>query len=461
LSAAARAWIPRLLAVVAIACAASLYGPRAAGAQGLSASAVPSTVQSGSPAVISGSAPGQPDGTTVALYANPYPYTASALITSEPLAADGTFNFTVTPDRDTNYEIELTGTSETADVSVLVLPETLVNVQALPLGRAGVTIVIFHPRDLLWGGSSVHWSFASPAGAPFRPALLTHVYPLSQYVAVLHTTVALPAGSFRFRACFDAPGDGALADATQPPDCSGRGYYGGGNLPVGFPGPAAIARAAAYLATRAGRKAFAVIDTEGRLSGVNVHRRFNTASVVKAMLLTAYLRRLDRLGQHYIDPYSNSFLYPMIHVSNNDAATRCWSIVGDAGLYSVAKAAGMTDFSVSGKWGNALLSPADQAHFFFIMDSLIPREFVSDARFLLSTIEPSQSWGIPPVARPLGYQTFFKDGSEPTALGQLVHQIDRLEGHGQTFAIAVMTDGDPTMLYGERTISGVGEALLR
>jgi hypothetical protein len=120
----------------------------------------------------------------------------------------------------------------------------------------------------------------------------------------------------------------------------------------------------------------------------------------------------------------------------------------------------MTDFSVSGDWGTAELSPADQARFFFIMDSLIPPEFVSYARFLLSTIEPSQSWGIPPVARPLGYRTFFKDGSEPTSLGQLVHQVDRLEGHGQTFAIAVMTDGDPTMLYGEQTISGVAEALL-
>ena len=88
------------------------------------------------------------------------------------------------------------------------------------------------------------------------------------------------------------------------------------------------------------------------------------------------------------------------------------------------------------------------------MDSLIPQEFVGYARFLLSTIEPSQSWGIPAVARPLGYNVFFKDGSEPTGLGQLVHQIARLEGHGKTFSIAVMTDGDPTMQYGIDTIQG-------
>jgi len=212
---------------------------------------------------------------------------------------------------------------------------------------------------------------------------------------------------------------------------------------------------------RAGRKAFAVIDSEGRLSGVHVHWTFPTASVVKAMLLVAYLRRLDARGQHRVDAYSNSFLYPMIHISDNNAATQCWSIVGDRGLYAIARKAKMTDFSVSGLWGTALLSPADQARYFFDMDSLIPHEFVGYARFLLSTIAASQSWGIPVISRPLGYQTFFKDGSEPTGLGQLVHQVDRLEGHHRRMAIAVMTDGDPTMQYGIDTIQGVAAALLR
>jgi hypothetical protein len=95
------------------------------------------------------------------------------------------------------------------------------------------------------------------------------------------------------------------------------------------------------------------------------------------------------------------------------------------------------------------------------MDSLIPREFVGYARFLLSTIVAWQTWSIPVVARPLGYRVFFKDGSEPTALGQLVHQVARLEGHDRTFALAVMTDGDPSMLYGEATIEGVAGAVLR
>ena len=85
----------------------------------------------------------------------------------------------------------------------------------------------------------------------------------------------------------------------------------------------AIARAERYLRTRTGRTALAVVDSEGRVSGVNVNEQFITGSVVKAMLLVAYLRRLDAMGQHYVDSYSNSFLYPMINVSDNDAATKC------------------------------------------------------------------------------------------------------------------------------------------
>jgi hypothetical protein len=184
------------------------------------------------------------------------------------------------------------------------------------------------------------------------------------------------------------------------------------------------------------------------------------------MLLVACLRRLNAIGQHYIDPYSNSFLYPMINVSDNDAATTCWSIVGNAGLYAVAAAAGMTHFSTDttaswgGSWGAALITAADQAKFFFEMDSLIPREFVGYANYLLSTIAGYESWGIRAIARPLGYTVFFKAGWRPSPDVFLVQQIARLAGHDHTLAIAVMTDGDPDMDYGIDTIQGVTQALL-
>ena len=431
----------------------------------ISLAASPARAMSAHPITLAGAVAPAAVGTAVSLSASPYPYLAATPTATTTTSADGSFAFTVYPDRDTRYSVDVTSTSTgataTASAEVEVEPRVVTTVRALPLGRAAVTVRVFHPEDLRWGDARGRWSFASGGGDQrFASTRATRAVRVSPYVVALKTTISLPAGRFAWRACLRASDGSALTAPRRPPGCRGWGDHGGGYLPVGFPGPGAVARAAAYLDSRIGRTGFAVVDSEGRMSGVHMHWTFPTASVVKAMLLVAYLRRLDSRGQHRVDAYSNSFLYPMIHISDNDAATHTYSIVGDSGLYSVAKAAGMTDFSVSSGWLSARLSPADQAHFFFEMDSLIPRDFVGYARFLLSTIEPSQSWGIPVIARPLGYQTFFKDGSIPTALGEAVHQVDRLEGHGRTFSVAVMTDGNPSMQYGIDTIEGVAASLL-
>ncbi len=104
-----------------------------------------------------------------------------------------------------------------------------------------------------------------------------------------------------------------------------------------------------------------MIDSEGRLSGAHVHWTFPTASVVKAMLLVAYLRGLHSQGRRSVDSNSNSIPYPMIHVSDNNAATAVGSIVGNRNLYALARRAGMTDFSVTVSWISALLSPAGRS----------------------------------------------------------------------------------------------------
>jgi hypothetical protein len=233
-----------------------------------------------------------------------------------------------------------------------------------------------------------------------------------------------------------------------------------GTAPSGYPGSASVKSAAGYLRSRAGYTSFAVVDSEGRMSGAHLHRTFVSASVVKAMLLVAYLNKLD--AEHRGLGGARGILYPMIHVSDNNAATAVWSRVGDSRLRRLARRAGMTDFSISGIWANAQISAADQARFFYEMDSLIPKRFDGFARGLLSHIVGYESWGIPAVARPKGWRVFFKGGWRGTGRGQLVHQIARLERpHGIRIAIAVMTDGDPSMGYGIETIQGVTRRLLR
>jgi hypothetical protein len=109
-------------------------------------------------------------------------------------------------------------------------------------------------------------------------------------------------------------------------------------------------------------------------------------------------------------------------------------------------------------WAFSEVSAADMARFFHHLLQLIPKQFVGYARWLLSTIESSQSWGIPAVARP-EFQVFFKGGWLPKSEG-LVNQVARLERPHETFALAVLTRGDPSMEYGESTIAGVTARLL-
>lgn len=431
----------------------------------ISVSASRNRVPAGTRVTLSGGVKGAVRPVKVNLYSLPWPYRKARLVATTRTGSRGSFSFGRNPGLDTRYRVTVDGTPSRAVVLVRAVARVIEYEKALPLGRAKIVVVLVHPKNLDWRRAAVSWWFA-PGKSHFHQGTSTRAHRLSQTKLVLVKTVGLPAGFYKWRACFHAHGVRAIDDPRRAPGCTGQGFRGNASLPAGFPSAAAIVRADSYLASRGGHTAIAVVDTEGRMHGVRTNDQFITGSVVKAMLLVAYVRRLDAMGQHSVDSSSNNILYPMIHVSDNDAATQCWDIVGNAGLYAVAHAAGMTHFSVDtsaswgSEWGAALLTAHDQARFFFEMDSLIPREFVGYARNLLSHIAGYESWGIPTIARPLGYDVFFKAGWRPSPDTFLVHQIARLEKDGHRFSVAIMTDGDPDMGYGIDTIQGTTRALL-
>jgi hypothetical protein len=118
----------------------------------------------------------------------------------------------------------------------------------------------------------------------------------------------------------------------------------GDRTDAAVPSPGAVGRAQDYLRGRAGVGSFAVIDTEGRLRGSHLRRRYVSASVVKAMLLVGHLRRASGRG---LGSGERRPLGPMIRRSGNAQATAVHRVVGDGGLRAVARAAHMRDFSVT------------------------------------------------------------------------------------------------------------------
>jgi hypothetical protein len=215
-----------------------------------------------------------------------------------------------------------------------------------------------------------------------------------------------------------------------------------------------------YVKQRAGLVGVGVIDNHGHVRGMHDTRRFVTASVIKAMLLVTYLRKVHHQGRR-LTSVERAHLRPMIRVSSNSAATWVYGRVGDGRLRRLARKADMDQFSICCSWGYARFSARDQAKFFWLLERLTPRRFRDYATSLLRSVVSSQSWGIPAVARPRGFSVFFKGGWRGTGLGQLVHQASFIRYRGTGFSLAVLTDGNPSMRYGIETIAGVARRILR
>ncbi len=227
-----------------------------------------------------------------------------------------------------------------------------------------------------------------------------------------------------------------------------------------FPNRDQMGAVRSYLKHRAGVVSVGVIDSQGGVRGVHGTRRFRTASVIKAMLLVRYLRKVAR-EDRALTSEERSHLEPMIRVSSNDAATWVYSRLGDQALRRLARRASMDQFTICCSWGYARFSARDQAKFFWQLERLTPPRFRDYATKLLRSIVSSQSWGIPRVGRARGFSVFFKGGWGTTALGSLVHQASFVRYHGTGFSLAVLTDGNPSMSYGIETISGVARKILR
>ena len=221
-----------------------------------------------------------------------------------------------------------------------------------------------------------------------------------------------------------------------------------------MPSSSALSAARALTPDLPGRVSWAVIDTRRRMFARGGARHHRSASVTKAMLLVAYLRtRRDRP----VPPAVHRVLAPMIYVSGNRAASQVHRLVGDAGLADVARAARMRSVTLNGTWSEVGITAGDVARFFRRLDRITPRRHRAYARRLLSTIVARQSWGIPAIARPLGYRVFFKGGWRRG----VVNQAALLEtGDGRRLSIAILTDGQPRFRTGTRAIERLAARFL-
>jgi len=156
-----------------------------------------------------------------------------------------------------------------------------------------------------------------------------------------------------------------------------------------------------YTDTRTGDVTFAV-RTEDRFYGYRPNHVEWSASVVKAMLMVAFLDE-PSVRDRALNDGDKAVLTPMITESDNDAAQEVFDDIGQPALRALAARVGMSHFATSPIWGETQITAADQTNFFLHIDSYIVARHRAYAMSLLAGIVPSERWGIGEVA-PKGWK---------------------------------------------------------
>jgi hypothetical protein len=219
-----------------------------------------------------------------------------------------------------------------------------------------------------------------------------------------------------------------------------------------------VRAAARWAAHRRGAVSFAVRTPYGAW-GRHRRRTYPSASVVKAMLLVAYLHRRD-VRHRRLKRSERRLLGPMIRRSDNHAASAIYARTGDGRLRALARRAHMRRFTPGGPvWGASRIDAADQARFFLHIDRLMPRRHRAYGMWLLAHVIRAQRWGVA-RERPPGWRLYFK-GGWGTGTGVTDHQVALLTRGGRRVSLAMLTYGSGSHVYGTRTLRGLARRLLR
>jgi hypothetical protein len=213
-----------------------------------------------------------------------------------------------------------------------------------------------------------------------------------------------------------------------------------------------------YAHHRQGQIIAFALRTEHHIWDYNGTSTMPSASVIKAMILTAYLNRGD-VRNRDLRSKDYDMLYPMIHQSDDNATDRVFAYVGYKGLNGLAHKVGMTHFKTDGHWGRSSVDADDQSKFLLHIDSFLPKRHRDYALNLMENITSSQRWGVAKV-KPPGWHLYFK-GGWGRGTGWVDHQVALLRKGSMRIGLAILTYHDPSHDYGKETLRELARRLFR
>ena len=221
-----------------------------------------------------------------------------------------------------------------------------------------------------------------------------------------------------------------------------------------------VAAARQYLAHRGGNVSFAV-RTERRVWGHHRLRVVPAASVLKAMLMVAYLNRRE-VRDRPLRERDLRLLRPMIRRSDNATASLIRNLVGNRGLRRLARRVGMRRFTpVAHPWGDSRVNAADQTRFFLHLDRFVPETAPAQGTAPAAARSSRRSDGASRGSHHRSWELYFK-GGWGSGTGAVDHQVALLRrGPLCASSVAVMTTSNGSHAYGKATLRGVFRRLLR
>jgi len=217
-----------------------------------------------------------------------------------------------------------------------------------------------------------------------------------------------------------------------------------------------------------GREGDHAVTVYDRVTGVdclfNSGRHFDSASVVKTIILAALLRWHQETGT----PLSATEQYEatlMITQSDNDAATYLWDEVGMARLQHFLNLARMseTELGQDGYWGLTQITAHDEMLLLRLLtapNTVLSSSSRSYELGLMAKVISSQRWGTPAGA-PSYVTVHVKNGWLPDDTGWHINSTGAFTGNGRNYMMVVLTDDNPTEDYGIDTIQAVARLVHR
>jgi beta-lactamase class A len=212
---------------------------------------------------------------------------------------------------------------------------------------------------------------------------------------------------------------------------------------------------------RSGLVGAAVLDLRsGELYSIGGTRAFPMYSTAKVPIMVGVLNKAIR-EKRGVTGREDNLLRSMIQHSNNEAATTLIAHIGGAGaLERYLHAIGIQNTSINGDgWGSSTTTAQDMARLMTKLANctILNAKLCHYALELMRGVVPGQRWGVS-AGVPGGISVALKNGWYPEE-GWSINSIGYIKGSRKRYAIAVYTQGNPTMRYGIDTIEAISSQI--